>query len=134
MSEKVQSGAHSRHLLTYHLMWVVKYRRTVLMREMAARLKVMIKEIAAEIGCEVLAIEDDVDHIHVLIRLKPTHTLSKVVQRIKGKTAYLMFREFPTLKNRLWGGHLWSPSKYVVTVGGATIETVKKYIESQHDK
>jgi putative transposase len=62
------------------------------------------------------------------------HTLSKVVQRIKGKTAYLMFREFPTLKNRLWGGHLWSPSKYVVTVGGATIETVKKYIESQHEK
>lgn len=134
MSEKVKSGAHSRYLLTYHLMWVIKYRRKVLTRAMSARLKVLIREIAAEIDAEVLAVEEDVDHVHVLLSLKPTHTLSKVVQRIKGKTAYLMFREFPTLRNRLWGGHLWSPSKYVVTVGGATIETVKKYIDSQHDK
>ena len=134
MSEQVKSGAHSRYLLTYHLMWVVKYRRTVLTRAMSARLKELIKEIAAEIDAEILAVEEDVDHIHVLISLKPTHTLSKVVQRIKGKSAYIMFREFPPLKNRLWGGHLWSPSKYVVTVGGATIETVKKYIESQHDR
>jgi putative transposase len=66
MSEKVQSGAHSRHLLTYHLMWVIKYRRTVLTREMSARLKVMIQNIVAEIGCEVLAVEDDVDHALVV--------------------------------------------------------------------
>jgi putative transposase len=134
MKFTAQSGAHSKHLLMYHLVWVVKYRRSVLTREITERLKVLIKEIAAEIDAEVIAVEDDVDHMHVLIRLKPTHTLSKVVQRIKGKTSYLLFREFPTLKNRLWGGHLWSPSKHVQTCGGATIETVKKYIESQHDK
>jgi putative transposase len=92
---KAESGAHSKHLLMYHLVWVIKYSRTVLTREVAARLKELIKEIAAEIDAEVIAVDDDVDHIHVLIRLKPTHTLSKVVQRIKGKTAYVLFREFP---------------------------------------
>jgi putative transposase len=134
MTYKAQSGGHSKHILTYHLMWVVKYRRTVLTREVVTRLKELIAEIAKEIDCELLAVEDDVDHFHVLIRLKPTHQLSKVVQRLKGKSAYVLFREFKWIKNRLWGGHLWSPSYYVVTVGGATIDTVKKYIESQHDK
>lgn len=134
MSVKTQSGAHSKHILTYHLMWVVKYRRTVITREVAARMKELISQIGTELGCEVIAVEDDVNHIHVLIRLKPTDTLSKVIQFLKGRTAYMLFREFPWLKNRLWGGHLWSPSYYVVTTGGATIETVKKYIESQHDR
>jgi putative transposase len=134
MTYKAQSGGHSKHLLIYHLVWVIKYRRTVLTREVSTRLKELIRQIATEIDCEVIAVEEDVDHVHVLIRLKPTHTLSKVVQRIKGKTAYILFREFPWLKNRLWGGHLWSPGKHLQTTGGVTIEQVKKYIDSQHDK
>lgn len=134
MGFKAQSGAHSVHALAYHLVWCVKYRRSVLTHAMGDRLKEIVTEIATSQGCEIISIETDVDHIHVLIRLKPSHELSKIVQRLKGKSAYLLFREFPTLKNRLWGGHLWSPSYYAATVGGAPIEKIKQYIESQRSK
>jgi putative transposase len=134
MSLKAQSGGHSKHALAIHLVWCTKYRRTVLTRQVGDRLKTLVTEIATEQGCEIISIETDVDHIHILLRLKPTHEISKIVQRLKGKTAYILFREFRWIKNRLWGGHLWSPSYYVATVGGAPIETVKKYIESQRQK
>lgn len=85
-------------------------------------------------GCEIITTEADVDHVHVLLRLKPTHEISKVVQRLKGSTAYTLFREYPTLKNRLWGGLQRCPSYYVASVGGAPLETIKKYIEEQREK
>ncbi len=134
MSLKPQSGGHSKHALAIHLVWCVKYRRTVLTRAVGDRLKEIITEIATAQGCEVISIETDVDHVHVLLRLKPSHSLSKIVQLLKGKSAYILFREFAWLKNRLWGGHLWSPSYYAATVGGAPIEKIKQYIESQRSK
>jgi len=134
MALEPQSGGHSKHAMAYHIVWCVKYRRTVLTRAIGDRVKEIVTEIAAAQGCEILSIETDTDHVHVLLRVKPTHQLSKLVQLFKGKSAYILFREFPQIKNRLWGGHLWSPSYYACTVGGAPIETLKKYIESQRTK
>jgi putative transposase len=131
MSMKHQSGAHSRHVLTYHLVWCVKYRHTILTREIGDRAKAIITEIAASIGAEIVEIETDTDHVHVIVRLKPTHTLSSVFHRFKGGSARRLFQEFPQLRRRLWGGHLWSPSKFASTVGGVTLEAVKKYVREQ---
>jgi putative transposase len=72
-----------------------------------------------------IAIETDVDHIHVVFRAKPKHQLSKIINSVKGVTARRLFQEFPALKNRLWRGHLWSPSYFLVTVGGAPLEVIK---------
>jgi putative transposase len=69
-----------------------------------------------------------------LIRTKPDQTISKIVNMFKGVSARRLFQEFPWIKNRLWGGHLWSPSYFVVTVGGAPLESIKKYVESQRVK
>lgn len=98
---------------------------------MGDRVKEIILELASALDCEIVAVETDVDHVHVLVRLKPTHQISKIAHRFKGVTARRMFQEFPRIKNRLWGGHLWSPSYYVATVGGAPLSTVKAYVESQ---
>jgi putative transposase len=118
MGLKPQSGGHSIHALAIHLVWCVKYRHTLLTHE---------------IGVEIIEAETDVDHVHVVVRLKPTHTLSKVVHRFKGASARRIFQEYPQLRNRLWGGHLWSPSYYAASVGGAPLETIKKYVRSQRD-
>jgi putative transposase len=133
MGLPTQSGGHSVHAIAFHLVWCVKYRRSVLTREIGDRVKEIVTEIAIEKGCEILAIETDTDHCHVVVRLKPSHQLSKLVQLFKGRSAYIIFREFPAIKNRLWGGHLWSPSYYAATVGGAPLETIKKYVESQRE-
>lgn len=134
MGLKPYSGGHSQHALAYHLVWCVKYRRSILTIELGDRVKEIVSQIAVEQGCEIISIETDVDHVHVLLRVKPTHTLSRLVQLFKGRSARMMFQEFPYIKNRLWGGHLWSPSYYAATVGGAPLETIKRYVESQRDK
>lgn len=134
MALQAQSGAHNKHALAVHLIWVVKYRRSVLTHEIGDRVKQIVSEVSAEIGTEIISIETDVDHVHVIVRIKPTHVISNVVKRFKGRSARLIFQEFPALKNRLWGGHLWQPSYYSCTVGGAPLETLKKYVESQRTK
>jgi putative transposase len=131
---KPASGAHSKHALAYHLVWCVKYRHTLLTRQIGDRAKEIISEIATEIGAEIIEIETDTDHVHVVVRLKPTHTLSSVFHRFKGGSARRLFQEFPQLRRRLWGGHLWSPSKYAATVGGAPIEVLKKYVREQREQ
>ncbi len=133
MGLKNQSGGHSVHAIAY-LVWCVKYRRSILTTEIGDRVKEIVSQIADEQHCEIPAIETDVDHCHVLLRVKPSHTLSKLVQLFKGRSARIIFQEFPQLKNRLWGGHLWSPSYYAATVGGAPLETIKKYVKSQREQ
>ncbi len=134
MGLEAQSGAHSRHALAVHLVWVVKYRRSVLTRDAGDRCKVIIEEVAKEIGVEILSIESEVNHVHVVARLKPTHAVAYVVQRFKGRTARVLFLEFPWLKKRLWGGHLWQPSYYAASVGGAPLEKIKQYVKGQRTK
>ena len=134
MGLEAKSSAHNKHALAVHLIWVVKYRRSVLTHEIGDRVKAIVLEVATEIGCEIISIETDVDHVHVIVRLKPTHTVSDVVKRFKGRSARYIFKEFPEIKRRLWGGHLWQPSYYAATVGGAPLETLKKYVENQRAK
>ena len=129
-----ETGGHSVHTLTYHIVWCVKYRRSVLTNEIGDRIKALLQELAEKQDCTLIAVETDVDHVHMLVRLKPTHQISKLVNSFKGVTARRIFQEFPSLKNRLWGGHLWSPSYYVTTTGGAPIAAIKKYVESQREK
>jgi putative transposase len=135
MALKAYSGGHSMHALAWHIVWCVKYRRQILTVEIGDRVKEIVSQIAVEQGCEIISIETDVDHVHLLVRVKPTHTLSRLVQLFKGRSAYILFREYPEIReHRLWGGHWWSPSYYAATVGGAPLETIKRYVESQRDK
>ena len=128
------SSAHSKHILFYHLVWCVKYRRTVLTRQIGDRVKEIVKQIAVEQSVVIDAIETDTDHVHILLQLKPTHNIPKLVQFFKGRSARFIFLEFPEIKNRLWGGHLWSPSYFITTAGGAPLETLKNYVENQRTK
>lgn len=134
MGLEAQSGAHTRHALAIHLIWVVKYRRSVLTHEIGDRVKAIVSQVAVEIGCEIIRIETDVDHVHVIVRITPTHRICDVARRFKGRSARMIFQEFPAIKNRLWGGHLWQPSYFSCTVGGAPLEVLKKYVESQRTK
>jgi putative transposase len=131
---ELESGGHSVYLLTYHVVWCVKYRRSVLTREIGDRLKAILARLIDESGCGLIAIETEVDHIHIVMRTKPTHQLSKLINSFKGVSARRLFKEFPALKNRLWKGSLWSPSYFVATVGGAPLEIIKRYVTAQRER
>ncbi|MFW3455085.1 IS200/IS605 family transposase, partial [Aerococcus viridans] len=65
------------------------------------------------------------------ISFNPKHAASSIVKTLKGKSARLWFKAYPETKTMLWGGHLWTPSYFMATVGSMSKETVKKYIENQ---
>ncbi len=134
MRYELESGGHSVYLLTYHLVWCVKYRRKVLVDAVAESLKAHVTRLLKEADCPLVAVETDLDHIHVVFRTKPTHQLSKLVNSLKGVTARRLVQEFPEVKARLGRGHLWSPSYFVVSVGGAPLEVITRYVETQGER
>jgi putative transposase len=115
--------------LNYHVVWCVKYRRRLLEGEIEQRLKKILLETSLDVQAEILEMETDKDHVHLLISCDPQFGIHRVVKRLKGKSSRLLRQEFPSLKSRL--PTLWTNSYFVSSVGGASLETVKQYIENQ---
>lgn len=113
----------------YHIVFCPKYRRKVLIDGVDARLKELVFEKQSEYGYEVIEIEVMPDHVHLLLSINPTLCPSDVIGKIKGYTAHQLREEFTWLKSRI--PSLWTRSKFISTCGTVSIETVKKYIESQ---
>ena len=112
----------------YHIIWCPKYRRRVLGGPVEARLKEIIFGVVAEVGAEVIEVEVMPDHVHLLVEVPPVVPLSKLVQKLKGRSSRQLRTELPPLR-RLPA--LWSPSWFVSTVGGAPLEVVRRYVENQ---
>ena len=72
------------------------------------------------------------DHVHMLISFKPKHSATNVIKALKGGSARLFLHNHPDIKaNKCWGGHLWSRSYYMGTLGNMSKEVVEQYIASQ---
>lgn len=113
----------------YHVVWCPKYRRKVLVGNIAERLKELIAQKAAEINAEVIEMEVMPDHVHLLIEVDPQYGINRAVRHIKGASSHALRSEFQSLKSRL--PTLWTNSYFVSTVGGAPLEIIKQYIENQ---
>ncbi|WP_143592344.1 IS200/IS605 family transposase, partial [Thermococcus litoralis] len=70
-SPRIKRTRHAKHFITYHFVWIPKYRRDILTGKVVERLKEMFKEYSEEIGCEVIALEVMPDHVHVFLQAKP---------------------------------------------------------------
>jgi putative transposase len=74
------------------------------------------------------------DHMHLMVSIPPHIAISKLVQKMKGKSAYKLLGEFPKLKKQYWGGHLWARGYFCRSSGNVTDEIIKQYIANQaHD-
>jgi len=131
---KFGSTRHAKHFISYHFIWIPKYRRDILVGKVAERLKQMLKEYAEEINCEVIAIEVRPDHVHVFLRAKPNLSPARIVGHLKGKSARKLLQEFPELRAKTTHGRLWSRSYFVASVGHITDEIVKHYVETQWER
>lgn len=120
--------------IQYHIVWCVKYRKTLLNGALEARLKEILYEQAVVHQIGIVEMETDNDHIHMLIECTPQHYIPNIIKAFKGNSARFLFKEFPDLKKELWGGHLWNPSYFVCTVSDRTEEQIKKYIQEQQTK
>ena len=120
----------------YHLIWVTKYRKPVFTTPVLIdEMKTILKDLSAvnEILIEVMEVMPD--HIHLLISFKPKHAPSSIVKYLKGHSAKIFFQNHPEIRDSsFWGGHLWSHSYYMSTLGNMSQEVVEKYIRNQYTK
>ena len=117
----------------YHVVFTPKYRKQILIGEVAQYINNLIDEICLENGWPVITKEIQADHVHLFLTIPPSVAVATVVKILKGTTARKLFLNFPQLKKELWGGHLWAPSYYVGTAGNVSAETIQRYIErSEH--
>lgn len=132
MEPRYSKNAGAVFSLKYHLVWCPKYRRAVLVDDVADRLKQLLSEKAAELETSVLTMEVMPDHVHLFLESDPRWAVAEIVNRLKGYTSRILRSEFRHLRSRL--PTLWSRSYYAGTVGHVSEATVRRYIESQTGK
>lgn len=120
--------------IQYHIVWCVKYRQKVLSEEVETTLKELLTTIAKEYKFIILIMENDAEHIHLLIECTPQHYIPDIIKLLKGISARKLFIKHPQLKKKLWGGHLWNPSYFIATVSENTESQIKEYINNQKVK
>ena len=95
----------------------------------AQRARDMIRTICVENKVEILSGVVSADHVHILVSMDPSMSVSKLVKYVKGKTSRKLQMQFPELSKRYWGQHLWARGYFAVSVGNVTAEMIKHYIE-----
>jgi putative transposase len=113
----------------YHVIWCPKYRRKVLVGDIAKRLKEIMRKTALKYRADIIALEIMPDHVHMLCEVDPQLGIHRFVKHIKGVTSHDLRKEFVSLRRRL--PSLWTNSYFVSTVGGAPLEVIKQYVENQ---
>ena len=125
---------HSVYLLYYHLILVVKYRRKVFDEAVSLRSKEIFSYIAPSYGITLEEWNHDEDHVHVMFRAKPATEISRFINAYKSASSRLLKKEYPEIRKKLWKEYFWSKSFCLITAGGAPIEVIREYIESQGEK
>ena len=129
--DKMDHNAHSVYLMYYHLIMVVKYRRKVIDDPISERAKEIWERIAPDYGITLEEWNHDVDHVHVMFRAQPKSELSKFINAYKSASSRLLKKEYPQIRERLWKEAFWSQSFCLLTAGGAPIDVIRNYIETQ---
>ena len=124
-------GAHTKHDLKVHLVWVPKYRKKVLSGAVAVRVRDLLRQIAMEHELEIISGKVARDHVHLFIGYRPTQQISQMVRWLKGISSRMLLQEFPHLRKQFWGRHVWARGYLAVSSGRITDEMVQQYIEEQ---
>ena len=126
-----RTGAHTVYNIEYHFVWVTKYRYHVLKGEIGHRVVELIRQSCEARGLKILKGHVSKDHIHILVSCPPHLSPSKLMQYLKGRSSRRLQDEFPGLKKRYWGNHLWARGYWVASSGNVTDEVWMEYIRNQ---
>ena len=118
----------------YHLVWVPKYRHRVLQGDVKGEVTTCIHVFSDQKGCEVVEMNVQQDHVHLIVMIPPKVSISDYMGIIKGRTAIRVFKQFPYLRQRpYWGNHFWAPGYCVDTIG-LDAEMIRKYVQYQEER
>ena len=124
---------HAVYLCTYHVIFATKYCRPVISDEMGGHLKNYLGYLVQEAGGEMISVETDKDHVHMLMSLPPDVPSTWMIRILKTQTSREVKMYFPEEIDRYYHGKasFWSPSYFIATTGAVTLEKVKEYVNSQ---
>lgn len=128
---KYWTGAHTKHRLTLHLVFVPKYRRRVLLGKVATRLRDVMYTACEVNRWWIHEIEVQRDHVHIMIQITPKYSVSRVAQILKGGSSRVLNKEFPELEEFLWGESFWTDGYFAETSGKLSESRLREYIRYQ---
>lgn len=128
------SVAHAKYLLNYHLILVPKYRKKPFTGDIKETLANVFYEIADICNFKIDSLAIEPDHVHLLIKCKPTHCIATLVNQIKSISAKRLWKEHADYLKKLYYKKkkvLWTSGYFVSSIGNASEDTVRQYIENQ---
>ena len=119
----LRHGRHCVFKMHVHLVFVTKYRRNVFTKEVLDDLKIFFEKVCVDFEAELVEFDGEDDHVHLLVNYPPKVAVSSLVNSLKGVSSRMIRKKnYPSIKKKLWGGALWSPSYFAGSCGGAPIE------------
>jgi len=131
---KLDNNNHSVFAMYYHLVLCVKYRRKVFDDTISEYARSIFERLAPDYNITLLEWNHDVDHVHIMFKAQPNSELSKFINAYKSASSRLIKRDYPQIREKLWEEYFWSQSFCLLTTGGAPMEVIRKYIETQGEK
>ena len=133
MSNDLRRGRHVVFNLHVHLVFVAKYRRKVFTKEILDDMRGILESVCTDFEAQLVEFEGEDDHVHLLVNYPPKVSISKLVNSLKGVSSRMIRQKnYPSIREKLWGGALWSPSYFAGSCGGAPISIIRQYIEQQN--
>lgn len=129
--KEYREGAHTIYDLKYHVVWVTKYRYKVLAGELSTRARDLLRQVCMAREIKIIKGHVSRDHVHMLVSVPPKLSVSAMMQYLKGRSSHMLQREFPELRRRYWGQHLWARGYFAASSGTVTDAMIKAYIEQQ---
>jgi len=131
---ELDNNNHSVFKLYYHLILVIKYRKSVIVDEISDMAESMFVRIGENYNITLIEWKHDSDHVHILFTAHPNSELTKFINAYKSASSRIIKKEFSEVKSKLWKEYFWSRSFCLLTAGGAPLDVIKKYIQSQGEK
>ena len=130
-SSDIRTGRHCVFNIHVHLVFVTKYRKHVFGKTHFATMKTIFEKVCADFEADLIEVDGESEHVHLLISYPPKVPISKLVNSLKGVSGRLLKKHHPELQENYWKGVLWSPSYFAASCGGASISIIRQYIEQQ---
>jgi putative transposase len=124
--------SHNVTTLVYHLVFPVKYRKSIIDTQIDNLIRTICLEIQNRYEIQFLEIGTDTNHVHFLIQSVPSLSVTKLVTIIKSITARELLKAIPNLKEILWGAHIWTSGYFATTISKHGSEKViSRYVKEQ---
>ena len=131
---KYKKLTHVIYKCDYHIVWVPKYRLRIMKGQIKDLLNEDIGMLCDWLGSEILELNIQEDHIHLVVSVPPKVSISRLMGVLKGKLAIKIFKSYPKLKEKpYWGNHFWARGYFVSTVG-LDEDMIRKYVKHQEQE